>query len=127
MKLSVCLCSLVVAIGLLGPTVRAQSPRAIRESEAIVNSIGLRLMRIPAGEFQMGGQEPAEELVKAVPSFGRKADEFHDEYPRHRVRITRPFLLGQYEVTVGQYRKFVSATGYKTEAERDGKGGWGYN
>jgi formylglycine-generating enzyme required for sulfatase activity len=29
-------------------------------------------------------------------------------------------------VTKGQFRKFVDETGYKTDAEKDGKGGWGY-
>jgi formylglycine-generating enzyme required for sulfatase activity len=38
------------------------------------------------------------------------------------VRITRPFYLGKHEVTVGQFRRFAGDTGYKTEAERDGKG-----
>ncbi|MCE5266806.1 MAG: CapA family protein, partial [Planctomycetaceae bacterium] len=28
---------------------------------------------------------------------------------------------------VGQFRRFAEETGYKTEAERDGTGGWGYN
>ena len=49
-----------------------------------------------------------------------------DEGPVHRVRITKPFYLGNYEVTVGQFRQFVNATGYKTDAEKDAVGGWGY-
>ncbi len=36
------------------------------------------------------------------------------------MKITRPFYLGTYEVTRGQFANFVAATGYKTEAERDG-------
>jgi formylglycine-generating enzyme required for sulfatase activity len=43
------------------------------------------------------------------------------------VRITRAFYLGQHEVTVGQFRRFVTATDYKTEAETDAQGGWGYS
>ena len=43
------------------------------------------------------------------------------------MRITRPFYLGKYEVTVGQFRRFVDDSGYQTEAEKDGKGGWGWN
>ena len=41
------------------------------------------------------------------------------EYPRHHVRITKPFYLGTYHVTRGQFREFVKATGYKTVAEKD--------
>ena len=48
------------------------------------------------------------------------------EGPRHRVRITKPFRLGRHEVTVGQFRQFVDQTGYKTVAERDGRGGYGF-
>jgi formylglycine-generating enzyme required for sulfatase activity len=43
------------------------------------------------------------------------------------VRINRPFYLGTTEVTVGQFRRFVERTGYRTEAETDGKGGYGWN
>ena len=42
------------------------------------------------------------------------------------VTISQPFYLGKYEVTKGQFKKFVEDTGYKTDAEKDGKGGWGY-
>jgi formylglycine-generating enzyme required for sulfatase activity len=35
--------------------------------------------------------------------------------------------MGKYELTRGQFRIFVEATGYKTEAEKDPKGGWGVN
>jgi formylglycine-generating enzyme required for sulfatase activity len=43
------------------------------------------------------------------------------------VRITRPFYLGATEVTRGQFRLFADETGHKTEAEKDGKGGFGWN
>jgi formylglycine-generating enzyme len=71
-----------------------------------------------------------DELLKTFPAYKveKKTDYlFQDEYPRHRVRITRPFYLGACPVTVGQFRQFVRDSGYKTEAQRDGKGGWGYN
>src|SRR5262249_5278878 len=50
-----------------------------------------------------------------------------DEHPQHEVRITRPFYLGVTEVTRGQFRLFVDEEGYRTEAEKDGKGGYGWN
>jgi sulfatase modifying factor 1 len=37
--------------------------------------------------------------------------------------LIKPFLLDQHEVTVGQFRKFVQATGYKTQAEGFGNAG----
>jgi formylglycine-generating enzyme len=91
------------------------------------NSVGMKLVLVPAGEFWMGGQESAKELVAAFPTYRRPPDFFKDEYPRHRVRITKPFQLGKYEVTVAQFRRFTKETGYKTEAEKDGLGGWGYD
>jgi len=87
----------------------------------------MTLVSIPPGEFLMGGVEPAEQLVKAYPAYNRKPGFFRDEYPRHRVRITKPFYLGAYEVTVGQFAIFAKDAKYKTEAERDGTGGWGYD
>lgn len=79
----------------------------------VTNSIGMKLVQIPAGEFLMGSPE------------GEKDRD--DDEQQHRVRITQAFYLGQHEVTVGQFRQFVNATGYKTEAEKDGEGGYGWN
>ena len=84
-------------------------------------------MLVPAGEFMMGSGEPADEMVKTFAAYNRPADYFKDEYPSHRVRITKAFYMGKYEVTVGDFRRFVEDSGYKTEAETDGKGGWGYD
>ena len=52
-------------------------------------------------------------------------DRLPGEAPQHRVRISRPFCLGTCEVTVGQFRQFVADVSYLTEAEKDGKGGYG--
>ena len=35
--------------------------------------------------------------------------------------------MGMNEVTVRQFREFVQAGGYQTDAEKDGEGGWGWN
>jgi formylglycine-generating enzyme required for sulfatase activity len=40
-----------------------------------------------------------------------------DEQPAHKVTITG-FYFGKYEVTFRDFKKFVDATGYKTEAEQ---------
>ncbi len=94
---------------------------------APTNSIGMRLVLIEPGEFMMGSKESAEELARAFAAYGQpKAEYFKDEYPRHRVQITREFYLAAYQVTVGQFRTFVEDSAYKTDAEKDGKGGRGY-
>lgn len=75
----------------------------------ITNQAGMVLRLIPPGEFLMGAPE---DDVNAAP----------EEKPQHLVRLSRPFYMGTTEVTVGQFRKFVEATGYVTEAESDGQG-----
>ena len=53
---------------------------------------------VPAGSFTMGS--PSSE-----------GDRWDDEGPQHRVTISRPFAVGVHEVTVGEFARFVSATG----------------
>ena len=43
----------------------------------------------------------------------------HAETPAHGVRIPVDFALGRFEVTVGEFRQFAEAQGYRTEAERN--------
>jgi formylglycine-generating enzyme required for sulfatase activity len=98
--------------------------------EKITRSIGLKLTLIPAGDFLMGSSESLEATVEFAQRTGWKdaqAETFEDEHPQHTVSITKPFYLGTYEVTKGQFAQFVDATDYKTEAEQDGTGGWGYS
>jgi formylglycine-generating enzyme required for sulfatase activity len=73
----------------------------------------MKLVQIPAGEFVMGS--PPQER-------GRRPDE-----PQRRVRLSHDFYIGQYEVTRGQFRQFVTATNYKTDAERGIRGGYGFD
>jgi formylglycine-generating enzyme required for sulfatase activity len=46
------------------------------------------------------------------------------ELPNREIEFPKGFLIGKYEVTVGQFAAFVNDTRYKTTAERNGKGGW---
>ena len=66
---------------------------------------GIVLVLIQAGDFQMGSPEN---------EVGRNSKEER----QHRRVISKPFYLGETEVTVGQFRKFALATRYKTDAER---------
>jgi len=42
-----------------------------------------------------------------------------EEQPIHRVRIDYSFDIGKTEVTVRQFRAFIEATGYQTDAEKE--------
>ena len=87
----------------------------------------MAFVRIPAGEFLMGSDEPVERLKRDFPfDDERRYADLADEAPRHRVRITRAFLMGRHEVTVGQFRRFVEASGHVPESVADGTGGYGY-
>lgn len=90
------------------------------------NSVGMKLVLIPPGEFRMGmDRADIEAHAKLAPDVGAKmlAESCG---PRHLVRITHPFYIGAYEVTVGQFRAFATASKYKTTAETDGLGGYVY-
>jgi formylglycine-generating enzyme required for sulfatase activity len=70
---------------------------------------GPEMVIIPAGRFRMGD----------ILGTGRK-----NEQPVHEVSV-ESFAIGRYPVTVGEFRQFVEATGYKTEAEtRNGAHVW---
>jgi serine/threonine-protein kinase len=64
----------------------------------ITNPIGMELVLIPPGEFPMGSPD-LDQLAQS------------DEKPQHRVRIIRPFYMGKYEVTWGQWSALASAPG----------------
>lgn len=72
------------------------------------------MVYIPAGAFLMGAH--ADE-IESWPS----------ERPQHRVQIKKGFYIGQHEVTFLQFRRFVAETKYKTDAEKNPKGGSGYD
>lgn len=81
--------------------------------EVFENSLQMRLVFIPPGEFEMGSPEVEE---------GRNKGE-----KLHRVQLTKGYLLGAHPVTIGQFREFVLQSKYRTEAETDGKGGFGWH
>jgi sulfatase modifying factor 1 len=93
--------------------VAGESAPRHRAIEEHTNSLGMKLVLVPAGKFTMGS-----------PVSQAQRTEFEEE---HEVEITRPFWMGACEVTVGQFRRFVTETGYKTSAEAGSKGCFGWN
>ncbi|MDR2117233.1 MAG: SUMF1/EgtB/PvdO family nonheme iron enzyme [Planctomycetaceae bacterium] len=71
-----------------------------QDANPVVEIAGLRFVKIPAGEFVMGS-----------------IDGFNDERPRTTVKIEKPFLICEAEITNGQYALFDSEhdTGYEGE------------
>jgi formylglycine-generating enzyme required for sulfatase activity len=65
-------------------------------------SYGPKMVLIPAGKFRMGD----------IQRTG-----YNNEQPLHEVSMER-FAIGRYPVTVYEFKQFVNATGYKTEAEK---------
>ncbi|MEI7037979.1 formylglycine-generating enzyme family protein [Fulvimonas yonginensis] len=62
---------------------------------------------IPAGSFQMGAPDAEEDHSDA-------------ETPRHQVTLAKGFAVSRSEVTVGQYREFVRASGYQPDSVKLG-------
>jgi len=57
---------------------------------------------VPAGSFVMGSPES-------------EAGRDKDEGPQHTVTIARSFAVGRYEVTRGQFTRFVAVSGYQSQ------------
>ncbi|MCH8296368.1 SUMF1/EgtB/PvdO family nonheme iron enzyme [Candidatus Poribacteria bacterium] len=107
--------------------------------QQITGEDGMRMVLIPAGEFQMGtSADEVKELWKEIKElrdrYRRKKqreaeahgceywwpdilfrrlsiDAFDDEIPCHTVYLDA-FYIDQHEVTNAQYRRFIEATGY---------------
>jgi len=90
------------------------------EGGRISNSIGMKLVWIPPGEFMMGSSISARKIASKL---GLEEKHFTDEHPHHQVKISRGFWMGQTEVTRGQFAAFALESGYKTDAEEEG---WAY-
>ena len=77
-------------------TVKTQmTPAKLALDDPVVNSVGMLLVSIPAGEFQIGSpdSDSGESLFRPKP--------------QHLVKITRPFYLGACEVTQQQFEKVM--------------------
>lgn len=81
--------ALILSIVLLAGTAIGQQPKEI------TNSIGMKLVLIPAGSFTMGSPE---EDVGEIP--------FNTP---HKVTISKSYHLGSYEVTQHEYEKVIGA------------------
>ena len=87
----------------------------------IVNQIdAAEMVFVPAGKFIMGTSDA--QLEKIVQGISRLREQFRHEQPQHTVYLDS-FYIDKYEITNAQFERFVNATSYVTDAEREG---WGY-
>ncbi|MDE0300989.1 MAG: formylglycine-generating enzyme family protein [Candidatus Poribacteria bacterium] len=86
-------CGLLSCVAGSRPDTEQSITRVDRDATMQFPPSGTEMVFIPAGEFEMGSQDGAP-----------------DEQPVHTVRLSA-FYIDKYEVTVGQYRQFVHATG----------------
>ena len=70
-------------------------------------SRGPGLVVVPHGAFLMGAPD---EETDASPA----------EQPQHLIRLERGFAMTRNEITVGEFRRFVDATGFETRATQRG-------
>jgi formylglycine-generating enzyme required for sulfatase activity len=88
-------CFVFTGLLIATPTV-AQSPDSPKQ---VINSIGMKLVLIPAGTFMMGS--PTEEPRR-----------FRDE-SEHQVTLAKRFYMGCTEVTQGQWKKVMDTEPWK--------------
>ena len=82
----------------------------------------LELVGIPAGEFRMGST-PAVKARATCIEGGAQSGTARESYEGEQSRLMRvkdAFWMGRTEVSVEQFRRFVEATGFVTDAEKPG-------
>jgi sulfatase modifying factor 1 len=95
----------------------------VARADGFTNTLGMPLVLIPAGEFQMGTAEDPKDTLKDFPYAPRNWVD--GETPRHRVRITRAFYMATHETRLKDFLRFYHGANYKLEAELDGRANFG--
>jgi len=119
-----------------------------------IGGLGLRLARVPSGAPAVAAKTPSPAIAPFSPAEatahqaawanylgvppvdevalpGGQSMSFSVIPPGefsmatgYRVRLTKPIQIGCHEVTQAQFRTFVEAAGYRTDAELSGHGGY---
>jgi len=96
--------------GELDTEVEREAPIPFQDALKDGSGDGPEMIWLPSGTFRMGSPEHVGE---------------DDERPAHDVTLGH-YAVGKYPVTVGEFKRFVEATGYRTEAE-EGEGAYVYD
>ena len=115
MRLRLLFCSIcmLLAFSVAQGNVRAQSVAS--------NSLGMKFVLVPSGEYLRGfdSSNQRERQFDVVHQYSNKQS-IRNETPAHKTVITKSFEIAVKEVTIGQFREFVDATGHRTDAEKNG-------
>lgn len=103
---------LVAAAAALRPAAARRTVGSATESTSPIPARPPAGINVPSGMVFVPGGETTVGAEDGNP----------DERPVFRARV-RPFLMDRHPVTVAEFRRFVEASGYRTEAERFGAGG----
>jgi formylglycine-generating enzyme required for sulfatase activity len=105
---------LVRAYSMLAVGLAATTWASAAESDApFTNSLGMRMVPIKPGSFQMGETQATPKATFRQAEYLKRGD--WDEHPVHEVQITQPFLIADEEVTVTQFRAFRANFGGSEE------------
>jgi formylglycine-generating enzyme required for sulfatase activity len=86
---------------------QAHWAKYLRQPVVQTNSIGMKLVLIPPGEFDMGStKETMDEELRLYPLDAWSREHLSGE-TTHRVRITKPFRLGMTVVTQEEYERVM--------------------
>lgn len=88
--------------------------------KTMTSSRGIELVWIPSSEFMIGSSATERDWAMGPGGSTLKAIVTEGEAPRS-VKITNGFWLARTELTLGQWRSFVEATRYVTDAEKTGE------
>lgn len=97
----------VQASTVVTPAATSEVPMVLLDRRSVDRMV---IAFVQAGQFLMGSDPD------------RDSDAQDDEQPQHKVDLSA-FWIDQTEVSVDQFERFVTETGYVTEAEQEG---WGY-
>ena len=77
---------------------------AVSEPKTVINSLGMKFVKIPSGSFMMGSGISASQVAS---QYGGKEKYYKDEHPQHRVTISKRFYMQTTEVTQGQWAEVM--------------------
>ncbi len=80
--------------------------RHLKVDTGFTNTLGMKLVLIPPGEY-LRGSAAADVALLLQAQVPAKPEQFADEQPQHRVRISKPFHMAKFEVTQEQFEKLL--------------------